>query len=106
MNKKAFILAAVIVTFLVFAFVFVKLIRDAAGVGVEGIYKIGSCYKNDEFGVVYKVASTAKGRSFGHVLVSEKYPSQDTYKVGAVTDWSSNEPLGALQPVDCPEVKN
>lgn len=102
MSKKSIVLFALMGAILVTILVFAKLGHDVIGYNIEGIYKIGECYKNDEFGVTYKVTSTAKGKSFGSVVASEKYPSQDEYKLGFETHWSSVEPFGKMQPAPCP----
>lgn len=102
MSKKGIALATLMAGMLVMLFVFAKLGRDAVGVNIEGIYKIGQCYRNEEFGVTYKVTSTAKGRSFANVVASDKYPSQAEYKPGVETHWASVEPFGKLQPTACP----
>ncbi|MBS1971804.1 MAG: hypothetical protein JSU04_15940 [Bdellovibrionales bacterium] len=102
MSKKGLALTTLMGAMVVMLFVFAQLGRKAVGLNVEGIYKIGECYKNDEFGVTYKVTNTAKGRSFGTVIASEKYPSQEEYKMGAETNWSSVEPFGPMKPVSCP----
>jgi hypothetical protein len=102
MSKKGIVLFTFMAIVLVLIFVFAKLGRDVVGINVEGLYKIGECYGNDEFGVTYKVTNTSKGLSFATVVASDKYPSQEDYKMGAETRWSSVEPFGKLQPATCP----
>lgn len=102
MSKKGIALTTLMAGMLVMLFVFAKLGRDAVGINIEGVYKIGQCYRHDEFGVTYKVTNTSKGRSFANIVASEKYPTHDEYKTGAETHWASVEPLGKLQPTACP----
>lgn len=101
-TKKGIVLLTTLALALVMLFVFAKLGRDAVGINVEGLYKIGACYRNEEFGVTYKITHTTKGKSFANVVASDKYPSQEEYKLGAESHWSSVEPFGKLQPAACP----
>lgn len=72
------------------------------GTGAEGLFKIGSCVRDDEFGVIYKITGTVKGKTQAQVVASEKYPSQDQYKIGYVKNMESNENPQKLYAATCP----
>lgn len=97
MFKKILIISFVL---LLLGFGLVEVQRYLVGTHAEGLFKIGSCYKDDEFGVVYRVEGTMKGRTSALILESSKYPSQ--YKVGDKRAWSSSENRQKLYAVVCP----
>jgi hypothetical protein len=66
----------------------------------EGLFKIGGCYRDDEFGLLYRIESTVKGQTSASILESTKYPTQ--YKVDERRHWPSNNNLRSLYPVACP----
>ena len=66
----------------------------------EGLYAIGKCYRDDEFGVTYRVDRTVKGNTFATILESAKYPTQ--YPVKDERHWPSDENPQKLYPVNCP----
>jgi hypothetical protein len=66
----------------------------------EGLFKIGSCYRDDEFGLLYRIKGTVKDQTFALVLESSKYPSQ--YKVNEEKHWPSGSNPQKLYPVNCP----
>ncbi|MGZ3786832.1 MAG: hypothetical protein ACXVC3_20005 [Bdellovibrio sp.] len=68
----------------------------------ETIFKIGGCLRDDEMGVTYRVHGTAKGSLGAEVILSEKYPSSDAYKVGTQERLPLNENPRKLYPIKCP----
>ncbi|MNJ92607.1 hypothetical protein D3C87_102800 [compost metagenome] len=96
--RSAMILVLVLVLFFVYHKLFQAPIEDE-----KGLYAMGTCLKNIEFGVTYKVQNTVKGQTFAVTVSSEKYPSQEGFRVGTITHWSASELRSDLVSVDCPE---
>lgn len=100
MNKKLLAALAVLIFILIGLNWFVS--RRLLGSGVEGLFKIGNCVRDDEFGVTYKVTGAIKGRTGVEIVLSERYPSHTNYKVGTIEQWPSNENSRKLYAVTCP----
>ncbi len=101
-NMKRKILIGLLILILIYIAANWFIPRYFVGVGVEGLFKIGSCLRDDEFGVTYRVQGTAKNRTYAEVIISEKYPSQDKYKLGYVELLFSNANPQKLYAIPCP----
>jgi len=100
-NKVVKLTFRILAGILGLAIAYVVFFKMVTGVDSEGLFHVGDCYRNDEFGITYKVTGTAKGETFARVQVSDKYPSADDKKVGAETHWASNDNSQKLYPVAC-----
>jgi hypothetical protein len=70
--------------------------------GQEGLFRVGSCVKDDEMGVTYKITGLVKDTTSAEVVLSDKYPSQESYKVGYQRNLRSDENPQKLYPIACP----
>lgn len=48
----------------------------------DGLFKDGSCLRDDTIGVVYKTIGSIKGRTTLEIIKSERSPDDDQFKVG------------------------
>lgn len=97
MAKKYLIGALVLLTIWIG---YLQLQSFLVGVDKEGLFKVGGCYRDDEFGLLYRIQRTVKGQTFAVILESNKYPSQ--YKMDEEKHWPSNNNSQKLYPVKCP----
>lgn len=95
-------MALIVLIFFIIAIAFDKFQRYATGGYAETIFKIDGCVRDDEMGVTYKVLGTAKGNTVSRVVVSDKYPSSETYKVGSRALWPRDENPQKLYSIKCP----
>lgn len=100
MQKK--ILIGLIAFAAIIYFVLNNYLQNSVGTNVETIFKLGGCLKDEEMGVTYKIDGPAKGSLGAEIIISEKYPSSDQYKVGNSLRLPLNENPQKLYAVRCP----
>lgn len=101
LNLK-WILIVLVAAIAIFATVSKKAVKGT-GIRANTIFKVGGCIKSDEFGVIYKITGTAKGKTLSKIVSSDKYPSNERYAVGQSRLFSLNENPDKLYPVACPD---
>ena len=77
-------------------------IQQTVGTNAETIFKIGGCVKDEEMGITNKIISPAKGSLGAEIILNEKYPFSDQYKVGNSLRLPLNENPQKLYAVQCP----
>ena len=76
--------------------------KKLIGNDVEGLYRIDSCVRDEEFGINYKIVGAIKGRTEVKIIKSDKYPDQENYKVGRLEHIPSDENPRKLYAIKCP----
>jgi hypothetical protein len=99
LKKILFGLVCVVILWVVLS----RYVWHRMGGDVDTIFKPGGCMRFDEMGVTYRIdGGPIKGGIGARVIVSDKYPSSDLYKVGSSIRLPLYENPNKLYPIKCP----